>query len=114
MRKMMLFAVVLFVAVAAWAAGSARSVVLQWDYPPAEMPDVVFYVYQSADLAGPVESWPVVGSVYLTNRAVVPVVPGRNYFAVAASNIWGRSFSSVVSTPALPRGDVNLRLWGIE
>src|SRR4051812_25930684 len=96
-----------FVGVALAAAGT-RPVTLLWDYPPEEMNQVVFYVHHSTDPTVPVSAWPVIGSMAGTNRASISVVPGPNYFAVSASNFWGEVFSSVASTPILPRGDVLL------
>lgn len=84
---------------------------LAWDYPESEKTNVVFRVYSSTNITIPLNQWTVITNVTGTNFVRLKVVPGVNYFTMTASNFWGESiFSEVVSTPALPRSDVNLKV----
>lgn len=84
---------------------------LSWDYPESERTNVVFRVYSSTNVTIPLSQWKVMTNVTATNFVRLKVVPGVNYFTMTASNFWGEStFSEVVSTPALPRSDVNLKV----
>lgn len=104
-------------------------VILAFDYPTNDLPAVyAFRIYASTNLSLPVSQWPLLTNCWLTNLVItnrssdastnvglqisLPVQPGARWFVVTASNFWGESpFSNVTAAPALPRGDVVLRLW---
>ncbi|SRR5258705_9814621 len=83
-------------------------VTLEFDYPASEIPGTTFKAYLSTNLLSP---WTHIATVVGTNRIPLTVTPGVNFFVCTASNFWGESdFSTVASTPALPRSDVHLTI----
>jgi hypothetical protein len=92
-------------------------VTLFFDYPTNQLStNLTFRVYATTNLSFPLTNWTVIKTVVGTNTSVtVRVVPGQNYFAMTASNMWLESdFSNVALTPPLPRSDVNLTIQGVR
>lgn len=92
-------------------AGSPTTLTFEWDYATNDLPVMSFLLYASPDVARPLTNWAHVITVTATNRATVPALVERRFFAIRASNIWGVSdFSNVAWTPALPGHNVNLNV----
>lgn len=79
---------------------------IHWDYPPEEIAGTTFRIYRSPKAAVPDITWELAAVVTGQTNVNLTVSPGRSYYSVTASNFWGEgNFSSVASTPALPRDD---------
>lgn len=96
---------ILMLCIAAVPTGP-QSIVLEWDYPAAELPGTTFYVRHAKDLTLPLTQWPVLATS--TNLSVVVTIDvGLHYFTCTASNFWGESdFSNTASVPTPPRASV--------
>jgi hypothetical protein len=98
-----------------------------WEYESAYLEtNLVFRLYESTNITRPVANWTMIASIngiqalgtntigtnlISTLRLPVQVTPGAHFFSMTASNFWGSAdFSNVVSTPALPRDDVQWRV----
>lgn len=109
MRKVII-AVAILLTVSIARPETNRVVTASWDYPPAELTNMVFRVHQTTNITLALTNWTVLTNVTGKTSVKLSVPGGVNHFAVSASNFWGSVFSSVVSTPTLPRSDVNLQL----
>ena len=104
---------------------SPRPTVIAWDYPTNDVKDdLTFYVFMSTNLAVPMSNWTAVATVVATNtsrtligtnftfEAPLNLQPAQSFFVAIASNqFWGKSdFSSVASTPPVPRSDISLQI----
>jgi hypothetical protein len=104
---------------------------LIWGYPTDSVStDMVFVFYSTNTLSAPVTTWPFFTNVWATNymnglnptnldntgtnmvcRLPFMTLPGQGFYVGVATNFWGSSdFSTVASTPPVPRSDVNVRL----
>lgn len=132
MKKLTWLAVCLFLTSALLAAvtNTPTQVSLVWNYPVAALStDTVFVFYATNNLAAPLASWPYFTNVWATNytdanlnptnldgtngvfRLPFLTLPGQGFYTGKATNLWGESdFSTVASTPPVPRSDANLRL----
>lgn len=79
---------------------------LTWPYPADELTtNVTFHVVTTTNISTPLASWTPFTNAIGTNSIRISFLPGVNFFAVYASNYWGRGdFSDAALTPAMPRG----------
>lgn len=93
-------------------AGSPKTVRLIWTYPADEVtPELGFVIFSSTNIAIPLTNWLVLTNAPGTSRSlVITAVPGKNYFAMKATNALGESDFSEVAIGILPRSDVNLQV----
>lgn len=86
------------------AIGASGDVELEWQYPVAPSTNVVFVLRGSPVLTTNLSSWAVLTNISgLSTSATVRITPGRFFFTLSASNLWGESgFSPVVGLPPLP------------
>jgi hypothetical protein len=79
---------------------AAADISLYWDYPTNDLStQMVFKVYWTTNITNPViwQSFIVPGTTTTTR---VTMEPGRRFFVMTASNLWGESeLSNLISTP---------------
>jgi hypothetical protein len=109
-------------------AQPARPITLAWTYTNSPPPDS-FVLFSSTNLTTPLSNWTAIAQIacpivatnidanlMLTNYTLalvtnysLTIAPGRMYFTLCASNIWGLSpFSNVIGLPPVPGNPLGL------
>lgn len=93
-------------------AMASATITLRWDYPIEDLqndsPD--FRVYWSDNVALPMTNWVLMVTTKMPSVKVT-VIPGLNFFAVNASNMWGLSFfSNITNTPGLVKTNIPISI----
>lgn len=91
----------------------AATVTFFWDYPTNELgADLTFKIYAHTNITVPGSNWPVVLQIVGTQTtAIVTMTPGRQFFYVTASNMWGESGpSNVTNTPSVVTNVTRLKI----
>lgn len=103
MKKFLLLLAVPFVAIGA----IKNSALLTWYYPPEELPNVRFNVWSTTNLTAP--NWIVITNVLGTNT-LVPIPIGNMFWTVTATNEFGESGPSNISTSTVARNVNGLKI----
>ncbi len=76
-------------------SAQAASVVFAWDARPADEEITTYIVYQKVN-----GEYVVLGSTASLEIEIVNITPGKNTYAIAASNFWGPGVITEINTPA--------------
>jgi hypothetical protein len=86
------------------------SLTLTWNY---SQPDTNTFIklYRSTDISIPLTNWNMIATVpSTTNQVVIQILPGKAFYYVTATNLWGESDPSNIDlTPAMPVKGDNLK-----